>query len=262
MSNSKPKGRASLAGKTALVTGASRGLGRAIAEALASEGALVALNYASNDSAAQATLHAIESKGGKAFLIKSEQGSFAAAEALASALDEGLRARCGDGALDILINNAGGGPQASIEATTPEIYDKILADNLSGPWHITRLLMSRLRSGGRVIFTSSLGARTAIPDYAVYAMSKTAIEKLTVLMAKELGPRNITVNCVSPGLIESDANEHVRANAEMKAYLEQTTPLRRLGVPSDLSGVVMSLVSDAMGYVTGQVIEVSGGMSL
>lgn len=262
MSSNESKCGQALVGKTALVTGASRGLGRAIAEALAAEGALVALNYASNDRAAAETLGAIEANGGRAFLIKSEQGSYAAAEALVSALDEGLRARCGDGALDILINNAGGGPQASIEATTPEIYNKILADNLSGPWHITRLLMPRLRSGGRVIFTSSLGARTAIPDYAVYAMSKTAIEKLTVLMAKELGPRNITVNCVSPGLIESDANEHVRANAEMKAYLEQTTPLRRLGVPSDLSGVVMSLVSDAMGYVTGQVIEVSGGMSL
>ena len=119
-----------------------------------------------------------------------------------------------------------------------------------------------LRSGGRVIFTSSLGARTALPDYAVYAISKSAVEKLTVILAKDFGPSNITVNCVSPGLIASDANADIRANDEIRTYLERTTPLRRLGVPSDLSGVVTSLVSEKMGYVTGQIIEVTGGMSL
>ena len=88
------------------------------------------------------------------------------------------------------------------------------------------------------------------------------METLTVVMAKELGPKGITVNCISPGLIASDANADIRSDANTRAYLEQTTPLRRLGVPSDLSGVVVSLVSDKMGYVTGQVIEVTGGMSL
>ncbi len=251
-----------LEGKTALVTGASRGLGRAVAEDLADLGALVAINYANNDAAANETLAAIESRGGKAFLVKSAQGSFAAAEELAAELDRQFQERTGSTGLDILVNNAGGGPQVDIEASTPEVYDRILADNLSGPFHISRLLMSRLRDGGRVIFTSSLGARTALTDYAVYSFSKAAVEKLTVIMAKELGPRNITVNCVSPGLITSDANAHVRANEEMKNYLLQTTPLRRLGVPSDLSGVVVSLISDKMSYVTGQIIEVSGGMSL
>lgn len=252
----------SLAGKTALVTGASRGLGRAVAQMLAAQGALVAINYANNDEAARETLAAIESDGGSAFLLKGEQGSYTAAKELADKLIEELQTRTGHSALDILVNNAGGGPHLSIADTTPELYDKILADNLSGPWHITRLLMPHMRSGGRVIFTSSLGARTALTDYAVYSFSKAAVEKLTVIMAKELGPRNITVNCVAPGLIESDANAHVRADEQVKTYLEQTTPLRRLGVPQDLAGAVLALVSDQMSYVTGQIIEVSGGMSL
>jgi 3-oxoacyl-[acyl-carrier protein] reductase len=251
-----------LEGKTALVTGASRGLGRAIAEDLAALGALVAINYASNDDAAHDTLKAIEAKGGRAFLIKNAQGSFAAAEELAASLDTQLRAHTGSTDLDILVNNAGGAPQADIDHTTPEMFDKIIADNLSGPFYITKVLKPRLRAGGRVIFTSSLGARTALPDYAVYAISKSAVEKLTVIMAKDLGPRNITVNCVSPGLIASDANADIRANDDIRNYLEQTTPLRRLGVPADLSGVVVSLVSSKMGYVTGQVIEVTGGLSL
>ena len=251
-----------LEGKTALVTGASRGLGRAIAEDFAALGALVAINYASNDAAANDTLQAIESNGGKAFLIKSAQGSYQAAEELTAALDVGLKERTGDTGLDILVNNAGGGPVANLDATTPELFEKIISDNLRGPFFTTKLLKSRLRDGGRLIMVGSLGARTAVPDYVVYAMSKRAIETFTVVMAKELGPRNITVNCINPGLIESDANVHVRADEGIRTYLEQTTPMRRFGIPSDFAGVAVSLVSNKMGYVTGQIIEVAGGMSL
>jgi NAD(P)-dependent dehydrogenase (short-subunit alcohol dehydrogenase family) len=251
-----------LEGKTALVTGASRGLGRAIAEDLAELGALVAINYASNDAAARDTLEAIESKGGKAFLIKSAQGSYEAAQEMVAALDAGLQEHTGSTGLDILVNNAGGGPVANMDDTTPELFEKVISDNLRGPFYATKLLKPRLREGARVIMVGSLGARTAVPDYVVYAMSKRAIETFTVVMAKELGPRNITVNCVNPGLIESDANAHVRADENIKNYLIQTTPLQRLGVPSDMAGVVTSLVSPKMSYVTGQVIEVAGGMSL
>ena len=251
-----------LEGKTALVTGASRGLGRATAEDLAALGALVCINYANNDKAAHETLAAIEAKGGKAFLIKNAQGSYEAAVQLAADLDAELLKRTGSTDLDILVNNAGGGPVHTIDTTTPEIFEKVLGDNLRGPFFITKVLKPRLRQGGRVIFVSSLGARTALPNYVVYAISKSAVETLTVVMAKELGPRNITVNCVSPGMVESDANADLRADQATKQYLEQNIPLRRLGVPQDFSGVIVSLVSPQMGYVTGQLIEVSGGMAL
>ncbi|MCJ2180246.1 SDR family NAD(P)-dependent oxidoreductase [Novosphingobium album (ex Hu et al. 2023)] len=251
-----------LEGKTALVTGASRGLGRATAEDLAACGALVAINYASNDKAAQDTLQAIESAGGKAFLIKSPQGSFEAAEEMAAALDEELTKRTGSNGLDILVNNAGGGPVHSLDTTTPEIFNQVLSTNFSGAFFATKVLKPRLRDGGRVIFVSSLGARNALPDYVIYACAKSAIETLTKVVAKELGPRNITVNCITPGMIESDANADLRENEQLKQHLMSITPLGRIGVPSEFSGVVRSLVSPQMNYVTGQNIEISGGMSL
>lgn len=251
-----------LEGKTALVTGASRGLGRAVAEEFAALGALVAINYANNDAAAQDVLNSIESKGGKAFLIKCAQGSYEAAEELTAALDAGLQERTGSTGLDILVNNAGGGPVANLDVTTPEIFEQVVSDNMRGPFYVTKLLKPRLRDGGRLIMVGSLGARTAVPDYVVYAMSKRAIEAFTVVMAKELGPRNITANCINPGLIESDANAHVRADQGLRTYLEQSTPMGRFGVPADFAGVAVSLVSPNMGYVTGQIIEVAGGMSL
>jgi 3-oxoacyl-[acyl-carrier protein] reductase len=251
-----------LEGKTALVTGASRGLGRASAEALARLGALVAINYASNDKAAQDTLSAIEADGGQAFLIKSPQGTYEAAVEMAAALETGLKLRTGSGGLDILLNNAGGGPVHTIDTTTPEIFQKVLSDNFSGAFWATKLLKPKLRDGGRVIFVSSLGARNALPDYVIYACAKSAVETLTVIMAKELGPRGITVNCLMPGMIASDANADLRANEQIKQHLEANTAMRRLGEPEDFSGAVLALVSPQMGYVTGQVIVVSGGMSL
>jgi NAD(P)-dependent dehydrogenase (short-subunit alcohol dehydrogenase family) len=250
----------SLEGKTALVTGASRGLGRAMAEALAQEGALVALNYANNDAAARETLAAVEAMGGKAFLLKTELGSFESAEKVAAALDEELKSRTGDGGLDILINNAGGGPTADLDATTPEIFEKILSDNLRGPFYLTKVLKPRLRQNGRVIFVSSVGARKAMPPFVVYAVCKSGIETFTKVMAQELGPRGITVNCIMPGVIASDANANIRADPAQKKYFEDSTMLRRFGEPADMAGVALSLVSENMSYVTAQVIEVSGGL--
>jgi len=251
-----------LAGKTALVTGASRGLGRKIAEDFAALGATVAINYASSDDAAREVLEGIEAKGGKAFLIKCPLGTFESAVELAEELDKGLMERIGDTGLDILVNNAGGGPVANIDATTPDLFEEIMSLNMRAPFFVTQQLKPQLRNGGRVINVGSLGARTAVADYVVYAMSKRALETFTIVLAKDLGRRSITVNCINPGLIESDANIHVRENEELKAYLESTTPMGRFGIPSDFSGVAVSLVSPQMGYVTGQIIEVSGGMSL
>lgn len=249
-----------LAGKTALVTGGSRGLGRAIAVDLAKQGAVVAINYARNDEAALETLGMIEAEGGEAFIIKAPQVSLESAEALKTQLEAELTERTGDPGLDILINNAGGGPVANIDDTTTEIFEQVVSDNMRGPFYVTKVLKPRLRDNGRVIFLSSLGARHSRPNFVVYAMCKSAIETLTFVMAKELGHRGITVNCIMPGLVASDANAELRADPVMRKHFEDNVLLGRLGEPSDISGVASSLASPQMGYVTGQVIEVSGGL--
>jgi 3-oxoacyl-[acyl-carrier protein] reductase len=251
-----------LEGKTALVTGASRGLGRAIAQQLAALGALVAINFARNEKAAYETLALIEGAGGRAFIIQGELGSYAAAEALAATLDTELTQRTGDNGLDILINNAGGGSLATIEMSGPEVLEKVVADNLTAPFYVTKVLMPKLRPNGRVINMSSKAASSAMPQYIVYAMCKSAVETFTVAMAKELGPRGITVNCISPGLISSDSNADIRANPVMTKYMEDNTLLGRLGQPTDISGVVKALVSPDMSFVTAQIVEVSGGLFL
>jgi len=249
-----------LQNKTALVTGASRGLGRAIAIEFAKQGALVAINYARNDEAAAETLKIIEDGGGKAFLIKVPLVSLESAEEVKSILEAELLERTGSPGLDILVNNAGGGPVANIDDTTTEIFEQIVSDNMRGPFYLTKVLKPILRDNGRVLFFSSLGARHSRPAFVVYAMCKSAIETLTFVMAKELGHRGITVNCIMPGLIASDANAELRADPEARKHFEENVLLGRLGEPSDLSGVALSLVSPQMGYVTGQVVEVSGGL--
>jgi NAD(P)-dependent dehydrogenase (short-subunit alcohol dehydrogenase family) len=146
--------------------------------------------------------------------------------------------------------------------TTPAILEKIVADNFTGPFYVTKVLMPRLRQGARVINMSSKGASSALPNWIVYAMCKSGIETFTVAMAKELGSRGITVNCISPGIVTSDANADIRSDPIMLKYIVDSTLLGRLGQPTDISGVVEALVSSNMGYVTAQVIEVSGGLFL
>ena len=248
--------------KTALVTGASRGLGRGIAQELAKLGAIVAINYATNAKAAQETLALIEGDGGSAFVVQGELGSYKSAEKLAATLGTELKQRTGGDGLDILVNNAGGGQLGTIETTTPSLLEKTVADNFTGPFYVTKVLMPRLRQGGRVINMSSKGASSALPQYIVYAMCKSGIETFTVALAKELGPRGITVNCISPGLITSDSNADIRANPTLTKYMVDNTLLGRLGLPADIAGVVKALVSPDMSFVTAQIIEVSGGLFL
>jgi NAD(P)-dependent dehydrogenase (short-subunit alcohol dehydrogenase family) len=251
-----------LTGKTALVTGASRGLGRAIAQNLAERGALVAINYASNEAAALETLALIEGAGGQGFIIQEMLGSYESAVALKAALDAGLTERTGGIGLDIVVNNAGGGVMANVEQTTPAILEKAIADNVTSTFYVTQVLMSQLRDGGRVITFSSLGAKQSLVQYAAYAICKSAVNSLTVVLAKELGHRQITVNCIMPGLVATDSNTDLRANPEMVRYMEDNIVLGRIGEPEELATVVSSLISPDMGYVTGQIIEVSGGLFL
>jgi 3-oxoacyl-[acyl-carrier protein] reductase len=251
-----------LEGKTALVTGGTRNLGRAMAERLAASGALVAVNYAGNAAAAEATLASIASRGGEAFAIKAKLGEPGADDALIESLDTELKRRTGSGRLDILVNNIGGGPYGTIASTTPEEYDWTFAQNVRSPFFLTQALLSRLNDGGRVINISSAASRLAGKDFIVYSMGKAALDMFTRVLAKELGPRRINVNSVQPGFNVTDTNKDVLENPEMRKQVEAQTAFGRFGEPSDIAEVVHFLASPAGRWVTGQTIEASGGFNM
>ena len=194
-----------LAGKTALVTGGSRGLGQEIAEKLAAEGALVAVNYAENRVAADSAVARIAAAGGQAFAVQAKLGGEAEALKLAAAIDQEFTARSGSAGLDILVNNIGGGEYAPILDVSEEFYDQMMANNLRGPFFLTRALHGRINDFGRVINLSSVGARLTDPGIIVYTMAKAAVDAFTRVLAAELGPRGITVNAVAPGQLKRRA---------------------------------------------------------
>jgi NAD(P)-dependent dehydrogenase (short-subunit alcohol dehydrogenase family) len=251
-----------LQGKTVLVTGGARGLGRGMVERLAASGALVAFNYASRSDAARECLAAVEAKGGDAFAIQAELGSTDSIERFARALDARLLERTGRSGLDILVNNIGGGAYGTIPNTSPELFDQTFANNVRVPFLLTRALLPQLREGGRVINISSAAARLAGVDFAVYSMSKAALDMFTKILAKELGPRRIPVNAVAPGFNATDANQDVMSDPTVKRQIEEMTALGRFGQPGDIAEVVHALASAAGGWVTGQIIEASGGFRL
>jgi 3-oxoacyl-[acyl-carrier protein] reductase len=252
-----------LQGKTALVTGASRGIGRCIAQRLGGAGALVAINYAANETAARETLKLVEAEGGKGFLIHGALGTPEAATQVAGSLKDGLIKHTGKANLDIIVNNVGGTVYANIETTTPEIYTKIIADNVGSTFFMTQAVLPQMGSGGRVINISSAGARLALEPLLVYSMSKSAVNTFTRALAKELGPRGITVNAVAPGYIETDAVADDKNNPEIVKYATAMTALGRpFGKPEEVAEVVYNLATPAMGWVTGQIIEASGGFRM
>jgi 3-oxoacyl-[acyl-carrier protein] reductase len=252
----------SLEGKTALVTGGSRGLGRAMSERLAASGAIVAVNYASNAEAAERTVAAITAGGGQAFAVQAKLGAAGANEVLINALDAELRRRTGQVGLDILVNNIGGGELGTIATTTPELYDTTFHNNVRAPFFLTQALLPRLRDGGRVINISSAAARLAGADFIAYSMSKAAVDMFTRVLAKSLGPRRITVNSVLPGYNRGETNTHLVEDPVMRKQIEDLTLLGRFGEPSDIAEVVHFLAAPAGGWLTGQIIEASGGFRM
>jgi NAD(P)-dependent dehydrogenase (short-subunit alcohol dehydrogenase family) len=251
-----------LEGKTALVTGGGRGIGRGIAERLAESGALVAVNYASNTHLADDTVAAIEAKGGRAFAIQARIGAPGAIEALVKGLDEEFERRTGQTGLDILINNIGGGDYATLEMTTAEVLDQTWGNNVRGPFLLTRALLPRLNSNGRVINISSAGSRLVDPGIIAYSICKAALEKFTVVLAKELGPRGITVNSVGPGYTAVETNAHVVEDPELRRQVIDNTALARFGEASDIADFVHALASPAGRWITAQNIDASGGFKL
>ncbi|GAA5236724.1 SDR family oxidoreductase [Verticiella sediminum] len=251
----------SLQGKVALVTGASRGIGRAIARALARDGALVAVHCNSAREAAEALVAEIAAAGGQALVVQADLAHADGPCALLEDLDVQLRQRLGSPALDILVNNAGVIKREPIEAVTPEQFDLTLTVNLKAPFFLIQQALPRLREQGRIINISSMGTRAAFPAMAAYAPAKAGLEALTRLLAVQLGPRGITVNAVAPGLTDTAMNPLDMASPAAAQAIAGIA-LGRLGQPADIAEVVAFLASDAARWVTGQCIEASGGQRL
>lgn len=244
--------------RNALVTGGSRGIGRAIAERLAADGLTVVLTYAGNEAAARDTVEGIEKEGGRAHAVRAEFGGHGDAAALWAAYD-GL----GLGPVDVLVNNAGIGLPVPLGKVTEEEFDHVFAVNVRAPFFVVQEGLERLRDGGRVINISSGAARIAMPEILAYGSTKGALDNLTLNLAKALGPRGITVNSVAPGIVDTDVNAGwLRGNAEAEAHAASLAALGRVGRPEDIADVVGFLASDAGRWVTGRVVDATGGAGL
>ncbi|MDQ0385429.1 NAD(P)-dependent dehydrogenase (short-subunit alcohol dehydrogenase family) [Streptomyces sp. DSM 42143] len=244
-----------LAGRTALVTGASRGIGRGIAERLGRDGARVAVHYGRNGAAARETVAAIEAAGGSAFAIRADLRAPGAAEALWEEFD-----RHADG-VDVLVNNAGIGNTRPIAEIGEEEYDAVFAVNVKAPFFILKHGMERLRDRGRVVNISSGLARTAVmPDNVAYAMTKGALDVLSRDLSKVLGTRGITVNSVAPGIIETDNTaELLHGSADGWDRAAALSALGGVGAPAEVADVVAFLASHEGRWVTGSWVDATGG---
>ena len=250
-----------LANKIAVVTGGSRGIGRAIAKVLAADGALVGVHYGKSADAARDVVAAIKAAGGDAFAFSADLAAKDAAVTFFKGLDAELIARTGAAKFDILINNAGIAPFAGFADTTEDIIDEIYAVNVRAVFQVSRGALSRLNEGGRIVSTSSVVARLPYPAAAAYSALKPAIDNLTKSLAVEVGPRNITVNAVAPGVIDTDLASFVRSDDGANFALSMQA-LKRVGKPEDVADVVAFLAGPRARWVTGQTIEVGGGSGL
>lgn len=251
-----------LQGKTALVTGASNGLGTGIAERLAAAGALVAVCYASDKAGAEATVARIESAGGAAFIAQAKLGGEAEAQRLADFACAEFARRTGSDRLDILVNNIGGGDYGTILDTSEEGFDKVFANNVRGSFFLTKVLHGKLRDFGRVINLSSVGARLTDPNIIVYTMAKASVDAFTRVLAADLGPRGITVNAIAPGFTAGPTNDYIVQDPVAAKGVTDVTALRRFGQPEEIADIVYALASPLGRWVTAQSIEASGGFKL
>jgi 3-oxoacyl-[acyl-carrier protein] reductase len=247
-----------LTGKTALVTGASRGIGRAIAERLAADGALVAVHYGNNDAAAKNTVAGIEGAGGQAFAVRAELGVDGDIDTLFAGLEQGLDSR----PLDILVNNAAISTfTATIDQATPEQFDREFAINVRAPFFIIQRALPLLNDGGRIINVSSGITWFATPQ-TVYSMTKGALNVLGRSLANTLGARRITINNVSPGITDTDMNTWLHESDDAAPGVEDMTALDRVGQAADIADAIAFFASDDSRWVTGETLDVNGGLWL
>jgi len=247
--------------KIALITGASRGLGRSAAIALARQGVDVIGTYRSNKAEAEATRAAVAALGRKTVMLQLDTGDVARFPAFSAELKQALSANWGGSNLDFLVNNAGVGVHKPFAETSEADFDWLMNVHFKGVFFLTQTLLPLIADGGRIVNVSSGLTRFALPGYAAYAAMKGAIEVVTRYLAKELGARGIAVNTVAPGAIETDfGGGAVRDNKEVNAFIASVTALGRVGLPDDIGPAIASLLSDDNRWINAQRIEISGGM--
>ncbi|MFZ3012144.1 MAG: glucose 1-dehydrogenase [Nitrospira sp.] len=238
-----------LSGKVAIVTGASNGIGQAIAERLAEDGAIVVVNYSKSSEKAQQVVVGIQGKGGKALAVQADMSQVTEARRLVIDTVRQFNR------LDILVNNAGKFMPKPLDETTEEEFDSVIALNAKGPYFAMQEAAKVLKDGGRIVNISTGGTRLQFPGATAYLGSKAALEQYTKGLAQELASKGVTVNTVSPGFTETGM-----MTEEYRQIGIQLTPMKRLGVPKDIADVVAFIVSEEARWLTGQTIQVGGGI--
>jgi 3-oxoacyl-[acyl-carrier protein] reductase len=239
--------------KVALVTGASRGIGAAIAQRLASDGFDVVINYSGDAAPAEALVEEIESNGGHALAVQADVSDAAAVSRLFEEVESAF------GAVDVLVNNAGIMGLANLADVDDASFDRLIAVNLKGPFNTMREAAKRLRSGGRIINFSSSVVGLYQPTYGVYAATKAGVEAMTHVLTKELRGRNITVNAIAPGPTATDLFLKGKT-PELVDRMAKLAPLERLGQPQDIADAVAFLAGKDGGWINGQVLRANGGI--
>jgi 3-oxoacyl-[acyl-carrier protein] reductase len=243
-------------GRVAIVTGASRGIGASAARRLASDGFAVIINYAGRAADANAVVDEIRSNGGRAEAIQADVSSPAQVAALFDQTETLF------GGVDVLVNNAGVMQQGLVSLSDMDdaLFDKIVAVNLKGTFNTMRVAARKLRQGGRIINFSTSVKALALPGYSVYAATKAAVETMTLIFAKELRGRNITVNAVAPGPTATELFLTGKTQEQID-HMAKMPPLERLGRPEDIAAVVSFLAGPDGGWVDGQTLRVNGGIA-
>jgi 3-oxoacyl-[acyl-carrier protein] reductase len=249
---------AKLEGKSALVTGASRGIGRAIAQKLAAQGALVAVHFGTGRQQAESCVEAIKAKGGQAYPVAADLASVDEIAGLFERIDAETRSRLGESRLDILVNNAGISQNVSINDVTPEFFDRTVAINMRAPFFVAQHAAKRMLRGGRIVNISSSSTRVAYPQVSVYSMTKAALANMSLFLAQEFGARGITVNTVVPGIVETDMSRPWLTD-EVRKGVYQISALGRLATLEEVAATVAFLASDDAASITAQAVEVSAG---
>lgn len=249
--------------KIAFITGASRGLGRSMALHLSKAGIAVIGTYHSNQEKADALVREVGEARGKAAMLPLDVGDASTFAEFKQTLTKTLQEKFGRNDLDFVVQNAGNGVVGRFEEVGAEALDALYRIHLKGPYLLNQMLIPMIKRGGRIINVSSAATRFYLEGHGPYSAVKGAVEVLTRYMAKELGDRQITVNVLAPAAIETDfMNGEVRDNAELNKMFAEATPLGRVGLPDDIGRAVTVLLSENLGWLNGQRVEVSGGQSL